>query len=450
MTVPVRGTIRAERDGRFTERHASEIGERLIALEKALRGTVASGPLSPSVPPFGPGTPGAPGSPGAPGAPGAPGVSDHGLLTGLEDDDHPQYVQRLEPPRPHAHQTGPASDFVNTPSSAGVSTLLAAADHKHLRDVRVEKDGTDVDIVHALDIRSPAIDVEIHPNLTGSLLTGLVGYWPLNERSGSRFEVLASGPPLVQTGTVPYATGRFGGGVSSTEAAATALTATFSPAVALSAGLTIAVWFKWPAFPSVNPDSLLALDNGAGPISPYVLANRFYDSNYLEVGFRWAAGAGGVVGLPLPRLGPFDINTWHLLVVTYDATTGDFTGMVDQGCLSMAAVWNAVPLPAWKLRATVPGASLAAANASTFTRLDLLRRFSGAYVDFEGSIDAPMIWTKALTALETEQLWISRRAELSVNPYALHVNPHSHVMKDVADLRPDDSEFVIAQRMFGG
>ena len=37
MSVPVRGTIRYSK-GEFTERHASEIGERLIALEKALAG----------------------------------------------------------------------------------------------------------------------------------------------------------------------------------------------------------------------------------------------------------------------------------------------------------------------------------------------------------------------------------------------------------------------------
>ena len=36
---------------------------------------------------------------------GGGGVTDHGALTGLSDDDHPQYVLRGDPqhPAPHAH-----------------------------------------------------------------------------------------------------------------------------------------------------------------------------------------------------------------------------------------------------------------------------------------------------------------------------------------------------------
>lgn len=109
MTVPVRGTITASKDGKFTQKHASTIGERLIALEKALAGagvTVAA----PAAPAFGGGVPGPP--PGVP--PGPPGgVTDHGALTGLEDNDHPQYVQHLQqtPPQNHVHRTSDVVDF---------------------------------------------------------------------------------------------------------------------------------------------------------------------------------------------------------------------------------------------------------------------------------------------------------------------------------------------------
>jgi len=105
VSVPVRGTIRASEG--FTERVASEIGERLIALEKDARG---AGDIytSPAAPPFGGGAAGAPGTPGAPGAPGTPGATDHGALTGLLDDDHPQYAQREEQMDviPHVHGAG--------------------------------------------------------------------------------------------------------------------------------------------------------------------------------------------------------------------------------------------------------------------------------------------------------------------------------------------------------
>lgn len=101
--VQVRGTIKARADGKFDDRLAATIGERLIALEKAHRGA-ADEFAAPELPSFGPGSPGgAPGAPGPPGAPGTPGVTDHGALTGLEDDDHPQYAKDGYPAPPQAH-----------------------------------------------------------------------------------------------------------------------------------------------------------------------------------------------------------------------------------------------------------------------------------------------------------------------------------------------------------
>ena len=133
--VQVRGNLKARPDGKFDDRLAATIGERLIALEKANRDAVG-GFVSPGVPAFGAGNPGAPGSPGAPGAPGASGVTDHGGLTGLEDDDHPQYVQREQGPVPHVHgpddvagleqrflrrgESAPALPHVHTSESLGL------------------------------------------------------------------------------------------------------------------------------------------------------------------------------------------------------------------------------------------------------------------------------------------------------------------------------------------
>lgn len=105
MSVPVRGQIKADREGRFTEKLAAEIGARLIALEKAIRGASPDVFTSPSVPSFGSGSSGGSSSGGGGGSSSTPGVTDHGALTGLADDDHPQYVEQLEPavPRPHTH-----------------------------------------------------------------------------------------------------------------------------------------------------------------------------------------------------------------------------------------------------------------------------------------------------------------------------------------------------------
>lgn len=97
MSVKVQGRVPT----RWDDSTAKHITERFRALEKA----VAGGQdvfRSPATSPFGPG---APGAPGAPGPPGTPGVTDHGALTGLEDNDHPQYVLHEEQakPEPHVH-----------------------------------------------------------------------------------------------------------------------------------------------------------------------------------------------------------------------------------------------------------------------------------------------------------------------------------------------------------
>ena len=107
MTVSVRGPV----PFRWSPHTAQHITERLKALEKAFGGG-SEAFLSPATPPFGPGT--IPGGPGPVGPPGS-GVTDHGDLTGLEDDDHPQYSLRGEEAamgtEPHQHLLGDVSDW---------------------------------------------------------------------------------------------------------------------------------------------------------------------------------------------------------------------------------------------------------------------------------------------------------------------------------------------------
>lgn len=97
MTVPVRGSIRLDRNSRWLE----EISRRIIALEKASGGAASVTPTfaSPATPAFGSG------SSGGSSTTIVTGATDHGALTGLGDDDHPFYLEFLEPavPRPHVH-----------------------------------------------------------------------------------------------------------------------------------------------------------------------------------------------------------------------------------------------------------------------------------------------------------------------------------------------------------
>jgi hypothetical protein len=155
------------------------------------------------------------------------------------------------------------------------------------------------------------------------------------------------------------------------------------------------------------------LDNGVGPIKPYLEIARFGDSAFLDVAFYWGA-LPAAIGLPVPRLGDYSIDTYHLLVLTYDAVTGTLIGRVDDGCMSSAAVWVGPNTPAYKLQAQVSAGALAAANASTFSRLQLLQKINGNYVNFEGALDDLRIWTRVLTDAEIADIWYRSDEEIPV------------------------------------
>lgn len=233
------------------------------------------------------------------------------------------------------------------------------------------------------------------------LAANLYGCWLFNEATGTRQPAYGTAPAMLETGTVSSATGRNGSyALSSTEADTSELSNTIS--LAASAGLTIAFWFYWPVYSSAFPKSMFVVDNGAGPVSPYLFVYRFYNSNFLEVTFDWTTSS---VSLPTPRLGGYPVNGWHLFVLTYNATTGVLRGRVDQGCLASATDWTALPLPAYRLSATVPAAELANANAAVFTRLSWLKEYNGSFVNYEGRIDEPSIWPVVLSDAKIESLW---------------------------------------------
>jgi len=250
-------------------------------------------------------------------------------------------------------------------------------------------------------------------------MTDLYGYWPLDETSGStRVCTLGAGPDLLEVGgAVADTTGRFGNAASSTEADTSALSATLVPPLAVSAGLTIAFWFQWPAYSSASPKTMLALSNAPwGVTPPTLMVYRYYGSDYLDVYFAWSAG--NAIALPVTKLGNFEVGTWHLLVVTYDPSTGTLTGRVDDGCMSSSQLWTGVPLPCDKLESIVPGVSLAAANTSTFDTLRILKAIAGGNVNFEGEIDDLRIWSTVLTDEQIADLWYRSDEEIPTYRYA--------------------------------
>ena len=132
--VPLRGrSVKADRSGKFTDRLASAINERFHAIERALLGTgIPTVPKS-SLPGGGTGSGSSGGSGGGGGGGGGtsptPTVTDHGALTGLADDDHPQYAQKgmLMDPKPHVHST---ADIIGLLDEIGLLMRLQAHTHR--------------------------------------------------------------------------------------------------------------------------------------------------------------------------------------------------------------------------------------------------------------------------------------------------------------------------------
>lgn len=110
MSVTVQGRV----PRKWGDEAVSHLTRRLQILERALAGG-ADRFLAPSVPTFGSGTVsgGAGSSPSGGTSPGGSTGGNHGALTGLLDDDHPQYAPRSMAFGPHQHDVG---DVVNIES----------------------------------------------------------------------------------------------------------------------------------------------------------------------------------------------------------------------------------------------------------------------------------------------------------------------------------------------
>lgn len=424
MSVPVRGTIRAPRSDREAESIFAQIGERLIAVEKALRDGAGQQVLSPEAAPFGPGS----GTNVTNVTNVVQGETDHGEMLGLLDDDHPQYVRRFEstPPLPHQHQTGPAVDLTDQASSEGVSNLLARSDHKHLKLIGAEQDGEDLGSVSAVNLVGPGLEVHIEPNLTGSLLTDLWGYWPLDEESGTRRCALGSAPDLSEDGgVVASVAGKFGRAVDSDKTNTQFLKATFTPR-SFDAGLTVACWVNLDAVPPNLPGGIFALRNSGG--NDAIWLARYYQGNGVEWGFRSPVPASTSAAVPvLPSTG-----AWHFLVAWWDPATATAEMQVNNG-----RIYNS--------EFSLPAASV------DITGWDFDEVYvAGGNGIVHGDVDAVVVYERTLTAAERERLYVNARATVSISP-ALRAAPlpHQHMQGDLPDLS-SDANFLWALQRLGG
>ena len=200
-----------------------------------------------------------------------------------------------------------------------------------------------------------------------NLSTGLMGYWKLDERSGTTAaDATGNGYTLTATGASPFpGSGEINGGGAFT--GSNYLTGPFSQLTG-AAPRTMSVWFRttstvasdWLAYGTASTGNLSELglnSSGLGFIG--------YGSNVL------VASSGYLDG------------NWHMLTATYDGTT---VGVYVDGSLKSSAA---------KTLATASSAvSLGAFAAQP----------SGA---FTGALDEAGIWSRALSAAEVMNLYAS-------------------------------------------
>ena len=324
-------------------------------------------------------------------------------------------------PLPHAHPTGEASDLTEQKTSGGSSALLARADHAHQKLIQAEENGTDLGSISALNVLSPGLEVDIEPNLTGSLLTDLVGYWPLDETTGSRAMRTGSLTTSLLSGvggTVGSMTGKFDLAATQVEEGfrGVCLAGTLSPTVDWSSGGTIAMWFYMDTAATAADAFMFCLYTAPwvanGPTHPYVTASRRLGTEYLAGNTRWNGTTGyALIAPPLPYLGPFAQGEWHLLVMWWDAVEELLGMQIDnRPFYDGHAVLDYNNPAGSKVVSAVPTTPL------TFDTLAVFNRAPGL-PNWSGGVDAVMLWEKTLTAAERERLYVNFRASVSANPH---------------------------------
>jgi hypothetical protein len=237
--------------------------------------------------------------------------------------------------------------------------------------------------------------------------TGLYGYWPLDEASGTRFKILGSAvsADLLDSGgtPLPSGAGRFGLALVSTDQVGTKeLTSTVNPAMDFSAGGTIALWFNSTVAYQAGFSAFVTV--ASAPATSIITINKYFDgpNEFLSA---WASAGGEASGLLAPASSngiPYpSINEWHLLVLTADPTAGRVTLYLDDRSQYAYSAFT--------------GAFFAALN--NLTKLSVNQRPSVGWELQEGKLDDLRIWTRVLTDAQIADLWYRSDEETPAYSY---------------------------------
>jgi len=267
------------------------------------------------------------------------------------------------------------------------------------------------------------------PGLPAVNQTGLYGYWPLDEASGTRAKTLGSATsadlaPL--TVGVPSTAGRYGLAAQCVPAgfgnSPVLRNAALNPTLATDAGLTIAIWFKNQTLHyGAITESLFGLGRtvGNGSIGFFRSADTAWvPSAFLgDVHFMWIIDNAGTYNFTSQvGLGPFTRDVWHLAVIRVNSD-GTFDVRIDgstkEGDINTASYASPIGYATGSFTSTNYPRSMGA--------LQLFNVWAPTvpvtWDYWHGEADDLRIWTRALTDAQIADLWYRSDEETPAYSY---------------------------------
>ena len=259
--------------------------------------------------------------------------------------------------------------------------------------------------------------------------TGLYGYWPLDEVSGTRAKTLGSATSADLapfTVGVPSTAGRYGLAAQCVPAgfgnSPVLRNAALNPTLATDAGLTIAIWFKNQTLHyGAITESLFGLGRtvGNGSIGFFRSADTAWvPSAFLgDVHFMWIIDNAGTYNFTSQvGLGPFTRDVWHLAVIRVNSD-GTFDVRIDgstkEGDINTASYASPIGYATGSFTSTNYPRSMGA--------LQLFNVWAPTvpvtWDYWHGEADDLRIWTRVLTDAEIEDLWAKASPSGGIPPY---------------------------------
>lgn len=217
---------------------------------------------------------------------------------------------------------------------------------------------------------------------SSTLLNDLIVWFPLNEASGNRADSHGSGTVLTQTGTVGTVTHRSGSGNAASISADNFLyDATPAAGLALDT-FTMAAWV------AMSSSTANAVIGGVGAVRSTSSFKYYMIADFTRATLQVSNGTTVAETQTAASTLPAD-SSWHLLITSYDSTSGAMTVYMDGGTPNASGTSGYTTLDATSYGFTVGGHG---AGATT-------------NAEFVGGVSDFAVWSRVLTSDERAELW---------------------------------------------